>query len=108
MNWNNYYGINCNDGVRTAYKNNKGNVAEINLMLTAMLRYAGVEANPVLLSTRRNGIAMFPNRTAYNYVVAGVEVKDNVILLDATSKNAVVGLMPLRAVNWTGRIIRER
>lgn len=108
MSWNDSYGVITDVGVKKAYKEKTGNVAEINLMLTAMLRYAGVEANPVLLSTRRNGIAMFPNRTAYNYVVAGVEVKDNVLLLDATSKNAVVGLMPLRAVNWTGRIIRER
>ena len=77
-------------------------------MLTAMLKYAGIEANPVLLSTRQNGIAMFPNRTAFNYVVAGIEVQDNVLLLDATSKNAIINLLPLRAVNWSGRIVRER
>jgi hypothetical protein len=52
-----------------AYKDKTGNVAEINLMLTAMLRYAGLNANPVLVSTRSNGIAMFPNRTAFNYVM---------------------------------------
>jgi hypothetical protein len=56
-----------------AYKDKTGNVAEINLMLTAMLRYAGLNANPVLVSTRSNGIAMFPNRTAFNYVIAAVE-----------------------------------
>ncbi|NJM79975.1 MAG: hypothetical protein HC854_10760 [Flavobacterium sp.] len=97
-----------NDGVKKAYKQKTGNVSEINLMLTAMLKYAGIEANPVLLSTRQNGIAMFPNRTAFNYVVAGIEVQDNVLLLDATSKNAIINLLPLRAVNWNGRIVRER
>jgi hypothetical protein len=56
--WNNY-GYSC-DGVKTAYKKIKlGNVAS-NLMLTAMLRYAGLTANPVLVSTRSNGIALFP------------------------------------------------
>ena len=58
--WNNYKGYSCNDGVRKAYKDKTGNTAEINLMLTAMLRYAGMNANPVLLSTRDNGIALFP------------------------------------------------
>jgi hypothetical protein len=61
--WNDYYGYSCNEGVKKAYKDKTGNVAEINLMLTAMLRYAGLNANPVLVSTRSNGI-MFPNRTA--------------------------------------------
>ncbi|NHN27663.1 DUF3857 and transglutaminase domain-containing protein [Flavobacterium jejuense] len=108
MTWNDSYGVVTDVGVKKAYKEKTGNVAEINLMLTAMLRYAGIQANPVLISTRRNGIAMFPNRTAYNYVVAGIEVQNDVLLLDATSKNAQVNLMPIRAVNWTGRIIRER
>lgn len=62
--WDNYYGYSCNDGVKTAYKNKTGNVAEINLMLTAMLRYAGVNANPVLLSTRSNGISFFPKQNS--------------------------------------------
>jgi hypothetical protein len=48
--WNDYYGFSCDDGVKTAYKNKLGNVAEINLMLTAMLRTAGLKANPVLVS----------------------------------------------------------
>jgi hypothetical protein len=61
-------------------------VAEINLMLTAMLRYAGLDANPVLTSTRDNGIAVFPTRTAYNYVIASVKIADKQYLLDATSK----------------------
>jgi hypothetical protein len=66
-----------------AYKDKTGNVAEINLMLTAMLRY-GLNANPVLVSTRSNGIAMFPNRTAFNYVIAAVENGGNYTLLDAS------------------------
>jgi transglutaminase-like putative cysteine protease len=107
MNWNNYSGYTCDDGVRKAYKDKVGNVAEINLMLTAMLRYAGISANPVLISTRSNGIAFFPNRTAFNYVVCAVETQNAVTLFDATDKFALPNIMPIRAVNWVGRIIRE-
>ncbi|TDE55561.1 DUF3857 domain-containing protein [Flavobacterium sp. GT3P67] len=105
--WNNYYGYSCNDGVKKAYKDKTGNVAEINLMLTAMLRYAGINANPVLLSTRANGVALFPNRTAFDYVIAAVEVNDGLVLLDATEKYSVPNVLPLRDLNWFGRLIRK-
>lgn len=105
--WNEYYGYSCNDGVRKAYKDKTGNVAEINLMLTAMLRHAGLNANPVLISTRSNGISFFPNRTAFNYVIAAVENGDQLILLDGSDSFSVPNVLPFRALNWFGRLIRK-
>ena len=105
--WNDYTGYSCDEGVKNAYKNKTGNVAEINLMLTAMLRYAGIDANPVLISTRSNGIALFPSRTAFNYVIAAVEIENDLILLDATEKYATPNILPLRDLNWFGRLIRK-
>src|SRR5690606_1657471 len=106
MNWNSFRGYTCDDGVRKTYKDKVGNTAEINLMLTAMLRYVGITANPVLVSTRDNGIAFFPNRQAYNYVICAVETGNAVVLLDATDKYALPNIMPVRVLNWSGRIIR--
>lgn len=105
--WNDYYGYFCNDGVKKAFKDKTGNVAEINLMLTAMLRNAGLKANPVLVSTRANGIAIFPNRGAFNYVIAAVETPNGLILLDATSKFSTPNVLPFRDLNWQGRLIRK-
>jgi hypothetical protein len=105
--WNENGGYSCDDGVRTAYKSKTGNVAEINLMLTAMLRHAGLTANPVLVSTRSNGIALFPSRNAFNYVIAAVETPGGMILLDATEKYSVPNVLPLRDLNWFGRLIRK-
>ncbi len=107
MHWNEFTGYRCDDGVRKAYKDKVGNIAEINLMLTAMLRFAGITANPVLVSTRDNGVAIFPNRTAFNYVVCAVEDKNNIILLDATDKYSLPDILPVRALNWVGRLVRE-
>jgi hypothetical protein len=107
MKWNDYDGYWCIDGVKKAYKDKVGNVAEINLMLTAMLRYAGVNANPILVSTRDNRIALFPSRTSFNYVIAGVETDSGMILLDATEKYATPNVLPLRDLNWYGRLIRK-
>jgi Domain of Unknown Function with PDB structure (DUF3857)/Transglutaminase-like superfamily len=105
--WNNFKGYSCNDGVKTAYKNKTGNTGEINLMLTAMLRFAGLNANPVLISTRDNGITFFPSRTAFNAVIAAVETPEGMILLDATEKYSVPNVLPLRDLNWFGRLIRK-
>ena len=105
--WDEYYGYSCDKGVRKAYQEKTGNVAEINLMLTAMLRYAGLTANPVLVSTRSNGISIFPNRTAFNYVIAAVETEEGNILLDATDKFSTPNILPLRTLNWRGRLIRK-
>lgn len=105
--WNDYTGYSCNDGVKTAYKNKTGNIAEINLMLTAMLRHAGLTANPVLVSTRSNGIALFPNRGAFNYVIAAVETSNGLVLLDASDKFSTPNVLPFRALNWIGRLIRK-
>lgn len=105
--WNGRYNYFCKDGVKTAYKNKTGNVAEINLMLTAMLRYAGFNANPVLVSTRSNGIALFPSLTAFNYVISAVETPEGLILLDATELFSEPNVLPLRDLNWLGRLIRK-
>ena len=105
--WNEVYGYSCDNGVKKAYKDKTGNVAEINLMLTAMLRTAGLTANPVLISTRSHGISIFPNRTAFNYVIAAVETPEGLILLDGTSKYSTPNVLPFRDLNWIGRLIRK-
>jgi hypothetical protein len=107
MNWNERFGYFTDLGVKKAYSEKVGNVADINLMLVAMLRYAQINTNPILVSTRGNGISLFPNRGAFNYVIAGVEFDNGqVVLLDATSKNAMPNILPIRVLNWTGQMIR--
>lgn len=105
--WNGFLGYYCEQGVRTAFKNKTGNVGDINLMLTAMLRFAGIEANPVLVSTRDNGIALFPSRTAFDYVIAAIENPNGLVLLDATEANSMPNILPTRDLNWMGRLIRK-
>jgi hypothetical protein len=107
MSWDGRMGYLCNTGVKKAYLAKAGNTAEINLMLTAMLRYAGLDANPVLVSTRDNGVAVYPTRYAYNYVIAAVKIEGKTILFDATSKFSSPDVIPVRALNWKGRLIKK-
>jgi hypothetical protein len=105
--WNGYYSKYADEGVRSAFKNHVGNVGDINLMLTSMLRYAGLNANPVLVSTRSNGIPLFPTREGYNYVISAIETNNSIILLDATSPYSAPNILPIRTLNWQGRIIKK-
>ncbi len=40
-------------------------------------------------------------------MIAGVELDNGILLLDATTKNALPNILPIRVLNWTGRMIRE-
>src|SRR5690606_20421149 len=107
MTWNGNSDILCETGVKQAYDSKLGNVADINLMLVSMLREGGFMANPVILSTRSNGYANHPSLDLFNYVIAAVETDKGTILLDATSKNAMPGILPTRAINIVGRLIKK-
>ncbi|HDZ07112.1 hypothetical protein LCGC14_0166520 [marine sediment metagenome] len=105
--WDQSYGKYTKQGVKQAYQTGVGNTAEINLMLTAMLDFANLESNPVLVSTRSNGMPLFPTREGFNYIVSSVRLNGDIILLDATSQNSLPSVLPIRALNWEGRMISK-
>ena len=105
MNWNGKKGYYTKVGVETAYSESSGNVAEINLILASMLKNGGLDAAPVLLSTRDNGVPMFPNRSKFNYVIVAVNLDNQQFLLDATEKYATISNLPIRDLNDKGRLI---
>jgi hypothetical protein len=105
--WDGYYGKYASSGVKDAYKKGSGNVADINLLLIAMLKEAGIDAFPVLVSTKNNGIPFYPTKDGFNYVIASVKNGDTTYLIDATEKHTALNVLPLRVMNWQGRLIRE-
>ena len=107
MNWNKEYGYYTDKGVKKAYADRAGNVAEINFILIAMLKLAGINVNPVLISTIEHGVPIFPNRTVFNYVIAAAEIDGKQILLDATHKYTTKNILPFNTLNWTGRLIKQ-
>ncbi len=100
--WNSYYGKYFDKGIKDALSDKEGNVADINLTLTSMLRYAGLEANPVVLSTRGNLKPFYPTVDRLNYVIAHVMIGDTGYVLDATDVFSQPNVMPIRAYNWNG------
>jgi len=106
--WNGHGGKYVTSSLRKAFDTKTGNVADMNLMLVAMLRDAGFEAHPVILSTRDNGRAPFsPVLLKFNYVIAYVEVGGQAMLMDATDPLLPLGLLPKRCMNGNGRLITK-
>lgn len=107
--WNGYRSIYTDKGVKKAFKERIGNVAEINLMLTSMLKSEGLDAFPVLVSTKDHQVPLFPTLDGFNYVVSLVVLKDGkTVLLDATEAYSIPNVIPERALNWKGRVIKSK
>ena len=105
--WNEHHGIFSRQGVKKAYQNGAGNVAEINFILIAMLREAGFNAHPVLISTKDHGITYFPSIDGFNYVIAAIEYdNETYTLLDASAEHSYINILPHKVLNWKGRLVK--
>lgn len=95
------------NSLKKTYQSKNGNVADINLMLIAMLRTYGYDAKPVILSTTDNGKAyeLYPIRSKFNYVIARVKIGEEYVLLDASHRRLGFGKLPVEAYNGYARII---
>lgn len=98
------------DALKKVVANKQGNSAEINLILLNMLNESGINAYPVLLSTRSHGhiSEFYPLIDRFNYVIVAIEANDGKLtLLDATDPLIPYGMLPERCLNGTGRLIKK-
>lgn len=105
--WNGKYSKYVTQDLPKAFKEESGNVAEINLTLLALLQKLRVESYPILVSTVDNGIPKYPTLEGFNYVIVGVQLGEELVLLDATEKFSIPGLLPERVYNWEGRLVKS-
>jgi hypothetical protein len=108
--WNGHINKYCELGLRKAYPSQTGNVADVNLSLVSALRSVGLDADPVILSTRDNGYVteLFPVLSEFNYVIARVVIDGQAHLLDATDPLLPFGMLPFQCLNLKGRVIGEK
>ncbi|MCK8522259.1 DUF3857 and transglutaminase domain-containing protein [Aquimarina sp. D1M17] len=108
MTWNEKFSVYSYDGLKKAYNEGVGNSADINLMLTAMLDYAGLNALPVLVSSSDKMTPLFPTIEGFDYVITQVKLPDGKsIYLDATDKVGSFNVLPNRVILGIGRAIEE-
>ncbi|MDP4238802.1 MAG: hypothetical protein Q8904_04945 [Bacteroidota bacterium] len=97
------------NGLSSAFNKKIGNEADINLNLVVLLRKLGIDANPMVLSTRKNGLLppFSVSLDKLNYVIAHAVIGDKTYLLDGSEDNLPLGLLPERTINGRGLVIRK-
>jgi hypothetical protein len=96
--------------LRAVARSRNGNVAEINLLLAAMMKHAGIPADPVLLSTRSHGYiyATYPLPDRLNYVICRVTVGGKYYYLDASQPLLGFGKLEYECYNGHARVVDEK
>lgn len=95
--------------LKSKAKTRSGNVAEINLLLTAMLRKAGIVAKPIILSTRSHGLTFsaYPLLQRFNYTICRTEIDGKEYFLDASEPLLGFGRLDPECYNGHARVIDE-
>ncbi|MFH1121449.1 MAG: DUF3857 domain-containing protein [Bacteroidota bacterium] len=109
MAFNDRNGIYITKTLRKAWEEKKGKASDINLLLVSLLNEIGIEADPVILSTRSNGM-LHPAQimlSKFNYVIAEARIDNEYFLLDATDKALPFSMLPERCLNGKGRRISQ-
>lgn len=108
--WNKIRSVYTSNSLPKAINEQSGNVAEVNLLLVMLLRELGFDADPVISSTRDNGIIIkaHPMLSKFNYVLAYCKLGSQEFVMDATDDNLPFYLLPERAINSEGRIISKK
>ena len=115
MQWNEYSGIWALDGVKSAWKDKKGTSGEINLILVNLLKDAGLNVHPILVSSHANGVVNTldagtyesPGFNQFNKVMAYVMINGKDYVLDASQKNTPAHLMPAEVLLTEGLVIEK-
>lgn len=110
MTWNEKYSIWALDGIRKAWEKKTGNSGEINLILINLLKDAGVEVYPLMVSTRKNGRVntVNPSLHEFNSVLACVELDGARYVLDGTDKITPFAMIPHDVAFTEGLLVRSK
>ena len=102
-------GVYMSQELKSVFKDKSGSIAEINLLLTSMLKYANLEADPVILSTKWHGFALesSPIINSMNYVVVQFTDGNNVYYLDATQPRLGFNTLPAYCYNGYARVVNK-
>lgn len=108
--WNKKFDVVAENEVRETLNTKMGGAAELNFLLILLLRSANISANPVVMSTVKNGVLLSynPSLSQLNYVVAGVDIGKEIYLLDATQKMAGLNLISPNALNQYALLMTEK
>ncbi|MEM9917388.1 MAG: DUF3857 domain-containing protein [Bacteroidota bacterium] len=102
--WNGKYRMFVPKSLNNAYEIKSAPSGTINMMLLALMRYAGMKASPVLVSTRQHGkmIQQYPIVDQFNHMIVLAEMNGKKITLDITDPIRPMGYPDIQALNSYG------
>ncbi len=91
------------------FSSTSGNNATISFALLNLLRQAGLDAHPVLISTRDHGavIWQYPLVSQFNHVLVQLSIGSQTWLLDPVSEVIPFGMLSNRSLNKEGYLVKE-
>ncbi|TAE58096.1 MAG: DUF3857 domain-containing protein, partial [Bacteroidetes bacterium] len=110
MYWNGEWGIFPSERVSKLLEHKEADAGEINFVLISLLRHAGVDALPMLLSTRAHGqvIEAFPLMVQFNVLVGFVRVGNKKYVLDACDPLRPFSLPQIQELNEKGWVLAPK
>ena len=105
MKWDDEDSWNTNVGTSDAWDTKTGNATEINLILCHLIKKAGVDAYPMVVSTRDHGkvYSAFPYLGQFNRAVVYIPVDSTKqYVLDASNKYNMYNEIPYNILNSSG------
>jgi len=105
--WNGRQTIYPSRSPEKSYQEGDGNVADMNFLLIIFLRAAGIEAHPVVSSTRNHGYLNPSNPVMYklNHVSAWVNIDGKELIVDITDGGLPMGFLPVHMMNFDGWLV---
>jgi hypothetical protein len=93
--------------IAKVFDTKKGDSGDINITLIALLRFAGYQVDPLILSTTEHGqpTDTQPMLGDFNYVLGRIVIGTKEYLVDAVDDLAPFGLIPKYCYNGDGRLI---
>ncbi|WP_246581595.1 DUF3857 domain-containing protein [Echinicola shivajiensis] len=87
-----------------------GSKTELNLLLIAMLRANGIDADPILISSKGNGrsyLVQFPFVRQFNRLIVKANIDEKEIFLDTSNEHVPFGYLPLAYHVDEGFLLKE-
>ncbi len=102
-------GISATEDLDDVLRTKSGSSPEMALLLVSLMRESGIEAYPVLISTRSNGkiIREYPILDQFNDLLACAIVGGERYLMDPTNKNRPYDLLSISSLNGAGWMVEE-
>lgn len=102
--------IYLSDGQKSILENKRGMPKQVNALFISLLRELDLDANPVILSRRSNGMipTNIPMLDRFDYLVAKLNIGEQSYLIDITDPYLPFGYLPTECLNYFGFEVKQK